>query len=42
MLTKRPHYRPIPQGAEIITKGNRRFARWTTQRGKALTRRLND
>ena len=42
MLTRRPHYRPIPQGAEIITKGGRRFARWTNNRGKTFTRPLND
>ena len=42
MLTKRPHYRPIPQGAEIITRGGQRYARWTNKRGQTLTRPLND
>ena len=42
MLTKRPHYRPIPQGAEILTRNGGKYARWTNERGKALTRPLND
>ena len=42
MLTKRPHYRRVPEGAEIITRNGSKFARWTTERGKVLTRPLND
>jgi len=41
MLTKRPHYRPIPQGAEVVARNGRKHARWTTKRGKTLTRPLN-
>ena len=42
MLTKRPHYRRVPEGAEIFTRNGSKFARWTTERGKTLTRPLND
>ena len=41
MLIKKKHYRPIPEGAEIITRNGRQYARWTNSRGKRITRPLN-
>ena len=42
MLTKRNHYRPIPEGAQIITRKGRQYARWTNGQGKTHTRPVND
>ncbi len=41
MLVKRRHSRPIPEGATIFEKDNRRYARWQTAKGKSKVRPLN-
>ena len=43
MLIKRPHYRPIPAGTQILTdrKGGR-VARWTNSKGRMVSRPVND
>lgn len=43
MLIKRPHYRPIPPRAEIITdRKGQRLARWTNAKGRAVSVPLNE
>ena len=42
MLIKKAHYRPIPTGAEIVTRHGQQYARWTNSRGQRHTRPLND
>ena len=42
MLIKKAHYRPVPKGAEVVTRNGQKYARWTNERGKTLTQPLND
>ena len=32
--------KPLPEGAELFTKGDERFARWTDRRGKKRTAKV--
>ena len=41
MLIKKRHYRPIPKAAEIFTRDGKTLARWTTSKGRRITRPLN-
>ena len=41
MLVKRIHSRKIPEGAEILEKAGRKYARWNTASGKTQTQPLN-
>ena len=43
MLIKRPHYRPIPAGAQILTgRKGEQIARWTNSKGRTVSRPVND
>ena len=42
MLIKRRRTRPIPDGAEILEQGGRRFARWVARTGQSFQRPLTE
>ena len=42
MLSKKRHYRPVPENAETVVRKGKRFARWTNGRGTTHTRPLNE
>ena len=42
MLTKKAHYRPVPENAETFVRKGKSFARWTNSRGTTHIRPLNE